>query len=69
MTFYSSRNAANEALKDAEKGFAGSSAAAKTRGERQLELAQVHTALAQAEAFHDLSAELGNIAQAIGRLR
>jgi hypothetical protein len=62
MTFHSSRNAANEALKEAAKSDG-------LKREQSMELAQAHIALAQAEAFHDLSTELGNVVQAIGRLR
>lgn len=69
MTFHSSRNAANEALTEAGKGFAGTSPAAQTRGTRHFELAQAHIALAQAEAFHELATQLGNVAQAIAQGR
>lgn len=59
MTFQSSRNAAKTQLDNAEKSGAYDT----------IELAKAHTALAQAEAFHELATALGNVAQGLGGLR
>lgn len=57
MTFHSSRNAAQTQL----------DAAGKVKDVDPLELAKVHAALAQAEAFHELATGLSNLAVAVAR--
>lgn len=64
MTFQSSRNTAQTQL-DA----LGKSQYISTNSDRLLKLAELHVALAQAEAFHELANALGNVAQGIGSLR
>jgi hypothetical protein len=65
VTFHSSRNAANEAL----KVVADVKLNAENHPDIYLEAARVHAELAKAEAVHDLATQLGNIASAIGGLR
>lgn len=60
MTFQSSRNAASEALKKADE-------ADGLKRQHSVELAQAHTALAQAEAHHELASALGALAGAVAR--
>jgi hypothetical protein len=65
MTFHSSRNAANEAL----KVVAEVKLSAENHSDIYLEAARVHAELAKAEAFHDLATAMDDIASAIGGLR
>lgn len=63
MTFHSSRNAANDALKVVAEG----KFKIEDHPDIYLEAARVHAELAKAEAFHDLATQLGNISQVLER--